>query len=316
MTEVLQNVTTMRDILPSPVRRMVLEDYGFTPQAPAALGASPEPDSATTATAPAPVVAAPIRRIVAPLSFEPCHDDITGIIDALAAMPPPSAVDALEDVDKPDTVPAPVPPVILVSDSGDISQPTDVEPDDAPLVVSQASAMADARQSAAIMSSAASTTSVVPGSSSTTPARVVRGRINKPHPRRRPPPRALPPGAGVGRKDIRSEFFADLEASVWPPIRPTVGHVDLAKYMDMVSSASTVLIAHTVSTKFKLNRRQAATLRRRCAAMAAMEEVLVRKVQRTLPPPGADDEANAAAINQLREWCMVRHSRPDVPPFE
>ena len=98
--------------------------------------------------------------------------------------------------------------------------------------------------------------------------------------------------------------------------RPTVGHVDLAKYIDVVPSASTVLIAHTVSTKFKLNRRQAATLRRRCAAMAAMEEVLVRKVQRTLPPPGADDEANAAAINQLREWCMVRHSRPDVPPFE
>jgi len=179
--------------------------------------------------------------------------------------------------------------------------------------------MADARQSVAIMSSAASTTSVVPvvtGSSSTTPARVVRGRINKPHPRRRPPPRALPPGTGIGRKDIRSEFFADLEASVWPPIRPTVGYVDLAKYMDVVPSASTVLIAHTVSTKFKLNRRQAATLRRRCAAMAAMEEVLVRKVQRTLPPPGADDEANAAAINQLREWCMVRHSRPDVPPFE
>ena len=92
VTEVLQNVTTMRDILPSPVRRIVLEEYGFTPQAPVALGAPPEPDSATTATAPAPVMVAPVRHIVAPLSFEPCHDDITGIIDALAAMPPPSAV--------------------------------------------------------------------------------------------------------------------------------------------------------------------------------------------------------------------------------
>jgi len=28
----------MRDILPSPVRRMFLEEYGFTPQAPAGLG--------------------------------------------------------------------------------------------------------------------------------------------------------------------------------------------------------------------------------------------------------------------------------------
>jgi len=83
-----------------------------------------------------------------------------------------------------------------------------------------------------------------------------------------------------------------------------------------VPTASTLLIAHTVSTKFKLNRRQAATLRRRCAALAAVEEVLVRKVQRILPPPDADGKANAAAIIQLREWCIVRQSRPDVPPFE
>ena len=47
-----------------------------------------------------------------------------------------------------------------------------------------------------------------------------------------------------------------------------------------------------------------------------MEEVLVRKVQRILPPPDADGKANAAAIIQLREWCIVRQSRPDVPPFE
>ena len=218
---------------------------------------------------------APVRRIVAPLSFELCHDDIT------AVMPPPSAIDTLEDVDKPDTVPAPVLPVILVSDSDDTSQPTDVEPDDASPVVSQASAMADAHQSVVIISSVASTTSVVPvvtGSSSITPARVVPGRVNKPHPRRRLPPRTLPPGMGIGRKDIRSEFFADLEASMWPPIRPTVSHVDLAKNIDVVPSASTLLIAHTVSTKFKLNHRQAATLRHRCAVMAAMEEVLVRQV--------------------------------------
>jgi len=180
LNEVLQNVTTMRDILPSPV-----------------------------------------RRIVASLSFEPCHDDITGITDALAAMPPPSAIDTLDDVDKPDTVPAPVLPVIFVSDSDDTYQPSDVEPDDASPVVSQASAMADAHQSVVIISSVASTTSVVPvitGSSSFTPPRVVRGSVNKPHPRRRPPPRALPPGVGIGRKDIRSEFFADLEASLWPPV--------------------------------------------------------------------------------------------------
>ena len=52
------------------------------------------------------------------------------------------------------------------------NQPTDVEPDDASPVVSQASAMADAHQSVVIISSVASTTSVVPvvtGSSSFTP---------------------------------------------------------------------------------------------------------------------------------------------------
>ena len=169
----------------------------------------------------------------------------------------------------------------LLRECDDTNQPTDVEPDDASPVVSQASAMADAHQSVVIISSVASTTSVVPvvtGSSSITPARVVPGRVNKPHPRRRLPPRALPPGMGIGRKDIRSEFFADLEASMWPPIRPTVSHVDLAKNMDVVPSASTLLIANNVSTKFKLNHRQAATLRHRCAVMAAMEEVLVRQV--------------------------------------
>ena len=53
----------------------------------------------------------------------------------------------------------------------DTNQPTDVEPDDASSVVSQASAMADAHQSVVIISSVASTTSVVPvvtGSSSFT----------------------------------------------------------------------------------------------------------------------------------------------------
>jgi len=148
------------------------------------LGAPPEPDSVTTATAAAPVVTAPVRRIVAPLSFEPYHDDITGIIDALAAMPPPSAIDTLEDVDKSDIVPAPVLPVIFVSDSDDTNQPTDVEPEDASPVVSQASAMSDAHQSVIIISSVAYTTSFVPvvtESSSFTPPRVVRGRINKNH---------------------------------------------------------------------------------------------------------------------------------------
>ena len=55
----------------------------------------------------------------------------------------------------------------------DTNQPTDVEPDDASPVVSQASAMADAHQSVVIISSVASTTSVVPvvtGSSSFTTA--------------------------------------------------------------------------------------------------------------------------------------------------
>ena len=53
----------------------------------------------------------------------------------------------------------------------DTNQPTDVEPDDASPVVSQASAMADAPQSVVIISSVASTISVVPvvtGSSSFT----------------------------------------------------------------------------------------------------------------------------------------------------
>ena len=218
----------LRRIVPTPSRRRRVVPF----RAPAALGAPPEPDSVTTATAAAPVVTAPVRRIVAPLSFELYHDDITGIIDALAAMPPPSAIDTLEDVDKSDIVPAPVLPVIFVSDSDDTNQPTDVEPEDASPVVSQASAMSDAHQSVIIISSVASTTSFVPvvtESSSFTPPRVVRGRINKRHPRRRPPPRAPPPGVDIGRKDIISEFFADLEASMWPPIRPTVSHVDLAK---------------------------------------------------------------------------------------
>ena len=55
----------------------------------------------------------------------------------------------------------------------DTNQPTDVEPDDASPVVSQASAMADAHQSVVIISSVASTTSVVPdvtGPSSFIPA--------------------------------------------------------------------------------------------------------------------------------------------------
>jgi len=54
-----------------------------------------------------------IFSFVAPLSFEPCHDGITNIIDALAAMPPPSAIDTLEDVDKSDIGPASVLPVIF-----------------------------------------------------------------------------------------------------------------------------------------------------------------------------------------------------------
>ena len=45
-------------------------------------------------------------------------------------------------------------------ESDDTSQPTDVEPDDASPVVSQASAMADAHQSVVIISSVASTISV------------------------------------------------------------------------------------------------------------------------------------------------------------
>ena len=129
--------------------------------------------------------------------------------------------------------------------------------------------------------------------------------------------RPLPalPGAQRRGKDIRRDFDIQWEKAHWPARLACLPHADLVKVMETLPSASSVDMAKAAAEHFEVTKGQAIALRRRFAAMVAVEQSVVARVRRLLPV-GADAESALLAVKRIDEFCAKFEGRNTSLPFE
>ena len=126
----------------------------------------------------------------------------------------------------------------------------------------------------------------------------------------RPPP-ALP-GRG---KDIRPDFDIQWERARWPARLSCLPHTDLVKVMEVLPLASSVDMAKATAEHFEVTKGQAIALRRRFAAMVAVEQNVLARIRRLLPV-GADAESSLLAVKRIDDFCAKFEGRSTSLPFE
>jgi len=134
---------------------------------------------------------------------------------------------------------------------------------------------------------------------------------------KRVPPRGLPalPGGRPRGKDIRREFELRYEAALWPSCLVHLPHADLVKVMSVFPRASSVELAASTADHFEVSGRMAGVLRRRFAAMVAVEQDVIRRIRRLLPV-SADADAALSAVRRISELCSEIEQRKTDLPFE
>lgn len=119
-----------------------------------------------------------------------------------------------------------------------------------------------------------------------------------------------------GGKDLRSWWALEAERRSWPKTQVAVSHIDVARSLDALPSASSAAVAKLITEHFELSRSHAFTLRRRTAAMVEMEQLIIAKVRRLLPRIGQDSTAALAACQRISDLCDEKEQRPTSLPFE
>lgn len=119
-----------------------------------------------------------------------------------------------------------------------------------------------------------------------------------------------------GGKDLRSWWALEAERRSWPKTQAAVSHIDVARSLDALPSASSAAVAKLITEHFELSRRHAFALRRRTAAMVEMEQLVIAKVRRLLPRIGQDSTAALAACQRISDLCDEKEQRPTSLPFE
>ena len=125
---------------------------------------------------------------------------------------------------------------------------------------------------------------------------------------------ALPDGRPRG-KDIRREFELHYETALWPSRPVHLPHTDLVKVMTVFPRASSVELAKSTADHFAITGPQAGALRRRFAAMVALEQDVVARIRRLLPVV-ADADAAMSAVRRISNLCSTLEQRKTDLPFE
>ena len=126
---------------------------------------------------------------------------------------------------------------------------------------------------------------------------------------------ALPSRPTIGRKNLVTEFLLRTAAANWPDTLVTVSQSDLAQALESVPNSSSRDVAAVIAERFQLTAQQSMAVRRRAAAMVAMEQRIAARVRRLLPTaPSCPDEA-VEAVRHIDELLRSLEKRP-VLPFE
>ena len=86
-----------------------------------------------------------------------------------------------------------------------------------------------------------------------------------------------------GGKDLRPDMHLRAYVASWPIRLVTVPHADLVRALEALPKSSSRDVAAGVADHFDLTPNQTLAVRRRAAAMVAMEQHIVARVRRFLP---------------------------------
>jgi len=126
---------------------------------------------------------------------------------------------------------------------------------------------------------------------------------------------ATSPQSTVARKNLVPDFMLRAAAANWPDKLTVVSHSDLARALGSLPDSSSRDIAAAVADHFELTPQQSLAVRRRAAAMVAMEQHVVTRVRRLLPVASSTPDAAVEAIRRINELLRDLGARP-VLPFE
>jgi len=118
-----------------------------------------------------------------------------------------------------------------------------------------------------------------------------------------------------GKKDIRREFEQMLETSLWPQQPVRLPHSDLVKVMRAFPDVSSVELAISTAHHFDVSKQQANVLRRRFAAMVAVEQSVLHHIRRLLPV-NATASSSLEAVHNIDAYCKRYEARNTSLPFE
>jgi len=118
-----------------------------------------------------------------------------------------------------------------------------------------------------------------------------------------------------GGKDLRPDMHLRAHAASWPTRLVTVPHADLVRALEALPESSSRDVAAAVADHFDLTPNQTLAVRRRAAAMVAMEQHIVARVRRLLPSSLSDPDAVDDAVQRILEYVSRFDDRP-VLPFE
>ena len=110
-------------------------------------------------------------------------------------------------------------------------------------------------------------------------------------------------------------MFLRAHVASWPTRLVTVSHVDLVRALEALPESSSRDVAAAVADHFDLAPGQTLAVRRRAAAMVAMEQHIVARVRRLLPSTLSDPDAVDDAVQRIHEYVSRFDARP-VLPFE
>jgi len=118
-----------------------------------------------------------------------------------------------------------------------------------------------------------------------------------------------------GGKDLQPDMLLRAHVAGWPTRLVTVSHVDLVWALEALPESSSRDVAAAVAEHFNLAPGQALAVRRRAAAMVAMEQHIVARVRHLLPSTLSNPDAVDDAVQRIHEYVSRFDARP-VLPFE
>ena len=124
----------------------------------------------------------------------------------------------------------------------------------------------------------------------------------------------LPSGQEKG-KDLRLAWELQFESAHWPTQPVMVSSSDIIKVLQKFPKASSLDVAKTIVDHFEVTKGQAASIRRRTAGMASMEQSILAKIRRLLPV-AVDGDGAIAALRRIDDFLSTFEARDCSTPFD